>query len=165
MLNKPIVKNKRSGFTLIELLVVIMILGILAALITGNFFTSLKKGRDAKRKSDLEQIQRALEMYYDDKAAYPTLFAFGSNLADPDSGKIYMQKTPNDPVPGKNYVYVSSGTDYKIYACLENDQQILPYPNALNPSSPLDCSTNCYAQDGTTKIKCIYGISSSNTTP
>ena len=43
----------KKGFTLIELLIVIMILGVLAALITGNFFTSLKKGRDAKRKADL----------------------------------------------------------------------------------------------------------------
>ena len=53
----------KKGFTLIELLLVIIILGVLSALITGNFFTSLKKGRDAKRKADLEQTQRALEMY------------------------------------------------------------------------------------------------------
>ncbi|PIP15252.1 hypothetical protein COX47_00635, partial [Candidatus Roizmanbacteria bacterium CG23_combo_of_CG06-09_8_20_14_all_35_49] len=57
----------RKAFTLIELLLVIIILGVLATLIIGNFFTSLKKGRDARRKGDLEQIQRALEMYYEDK--------------------------------------------------------------------------------------------------
>jgi len=73
----------KKGFTLIELLVVIIVLGVLAALISGNFFTSLKKGRDAKRKADLEQIQRALEMYYEDKKAYPTFtFPFGGKLCE-----------------------------------------------------------------------------------
>jgi len=61
----------KKGFTLIELLLVIIILGFLTSLIAGNFFTSLKKGRDARRKGDLEQIQRALEMYYEDNRAYP----------------------------------------------------------------------------------------------
>ena len=78
----------RKAFTLIELLIVIIILGVLAALITGNFFTSLKKGRDAKRKADLEQVSRALEMYYEDKKAYPDSLTFGSSLPDPDSTKV-----------------------------------------------------------------------------
>ena len=128
----------KPGFTLIELLVVIMILGILAVLISGNFFTSLKKGRDARRKADLEQTQRALEMYYEDKRAYPTQaagngFVFNSEFSD--SGKIYMKKVPNDPVSGKDYKYVYDSTNdgYKLYACLENTQQVLPYSSVRSP--------------------------------
>ena len=154
--------NKKA-FTLIELLLVIVILGILAALISGNFITSLKKGRDAKRKGDLEQTQRALEMYYEDKKAYPLTAAlvFGTPLSDPVSGKVYMQKVPNDPVSGKNYEYLSgTGTDYKLFACLENNLQILPYQSS---DYSLTCG-NCKNQAGGTVV-CIWGVSSSNISP
>lgn len=154
--------NKKA-FTLIELLIVIIILGVMAALITGNFFTSLKKGRDAKRKADLEQIQRALEMYYEDKKAYPiTELVFGNALTDSDSGKVYMQKVPNDPTSGKDYEYVSAnGTDYKIFACLENNLQRLPYESS---GHSLTCD-GCEDKDGAPVAECIWGVSSSNISP
>ncbi len=154
----------KKGFTLIELLIVIIILGALASLITGNFFTSLKKGRDTKRKGDLEQIQRTLEMYYEDKRTYPLTaeLAFGSALTDSVSGKVYMQRVPNDPISGKNYQYLSAdGTSYKIFACLENVLQILPY---ISTESTLTCG-NCKAPDGTTDTPCIWAVSSTNISP
>lgn len=157
--------NKKA-FTLIELLVVIMILGILAALISGNFFTSLKKGRDAKRKGDLEQTQRALEMYYEDKKAYPVTagLTFGSKFCENNpcevSDKVYMQKVPNDPISGKSYQYLSSdGADYKLFACLENNLQKLPY---ISSGYTISCGTNC---NGTPGIPCVWGVSSTNVSP
>ncbi len=160
----------KKAFTLLELLIVIVILGVLSTLIIGNFITSLQKGRDARRKADLEQIQKALEMYYEDNNLYPTAaptpgFVFGSQFAV--SGKVYMEKVPNDPLNGKNYEYDYDATNngFKLYACLENNQQILPYTTALSPSGGLTCSTTCYAQDGKTKIACFWGISSTNVSP
>ena len=136
-------------------------------MITGNFFTSLKKGRDAKRKADLEQVQRALEMYYEDKKAYPVTagLTFGGMLCENNpcgaSDKVYMQKVPNDPVSGKSYEYVSStGTDYKLFACLENNQQMLPYEST---GYLLTCG-NCKNQAGGTVV-CIWGVSSTNISP
>lgn len=160
--------NKKGGFTLIELLVVIMLLGVMASLIAGNFFTSLKKGRDAKRKGDLEQIQRALETYYEDKTAYPATIAFGSPLTDSVSGKIYMQKIPNDPISGRDYVYVpaSDGISYALYTCLENNLQILPYiSNGYGSNFSLSNCSNCKAPNGTTDVLCVLGLSSTNVTP
>ena len=158
-----------KGFTLLELLIVIAILGVLAALLTGNFFTSLKKGRDAKRKGDLEQITRALEMYYEDKKTYPLTanLTFGSQLCETNpcgTTRVYMQKVPNDPISGKSYQYVSTGTDYKLYACLENNLQILPY-NSLSGVPSITCTTSCQKQDLTGNLPCFWGVSSSNISP
>ncbi|KKP49563.1 MAG: hypothetical protein UR42_C0033G0004 [Candidatus Roizmanbacteria bacterium GW2011_GWA2_33_33] len=120
----------RKGFTLIELLIVIIILGVMASLITGNFFTSLKKGRDTKR-----------------------------------SGKVYMQKVPNDPTSGKDYEYVSTGSDYKLYACMENNLQILPYSN-LSGTPTISCSTTCSNNEVPPVSKtCYWGVSSSDISP
>lgn len=122
--------SRNKAFTFIELMIVIAILGVLATLISGNFITSLKKGRDARRKTDLEQIQRALEMYYEDNKAYPAAISFGVQLNHPlGSGtKTYMQKVPNDPISANTYKYSSlvadcpdgAGTCYILYSCIEN---------------------------------------------
>ncbi len=161
--------DRRSGFTLLELLVVIILLGVLSSLLVGNFFTSLKKGRDGRRKADLEEIRKSLEMYYEDKRAYPTSipsssgFVFDGQFSDDVSGKVYMHKVPDDPMNGKNYLYVSDGQTYGLYTCLENTQQVLPYLS--QDYDTFTCSTNCKEPDGTTNTPCIWGISDTNSTP
>jgi type II secretion system protein G len=155
--------DKKIGFTLIELMIIIAILGVLAALISGNFITSLKKGRDARRKADLEQIQRALEIYYEDKKSYPTFnifqsanYSFCETKIDTNCGteKTYMQKIPTDPVPGNNYVYVSSGQSYQLYSCIENNLDQGP-----------GVKQSGYARSCGSCGSCKYAISSVNTTP
>lgn len=148
--------NKNAkGFTFIELMLVIVITGILAALISGNFITSLKKGRDARRKGDLEQIQRALELYYEDNKAYPTSITFGDSLCQTDpcaSSKVYMQKVSVDPNGGYNYEYESDGTYYRLYSCIENTLDQGPGVNQAGYAS-----TTCGACGG-----CKFKVTSSN---
>lgn len=65
-------KNLYSdGFTLIETLVVITIIGIILALSTFGLQGARKATRDAQRKSDLEAIRSALELYKSDNGQYP----------------------------------------------------------------------------------------------
>jgi general secretion pathway protein G len=131
--------NCRKGFTLIELLIVIAIIGVLATLLMVNFVGVRQRARDAQRKSDLRQIQSALELYRADNSKYPDLGngdgqfpdKCGTGVSFAMTGTIYMQTVPCDPLgAGITYTYTSpipgqSGT-YSITACLENasDNQI-----------------------------------------
>ncbi len=63
-------ENNKKGFTLIELLVVVAIIGILSSVVLASLNSAREKARDARRKSDLKQIQNALEMYYNDCGTY-----------------------------------------------------------------------------------------------
>ena len=122
--HQPLAENLKSrrGFTLIELLVVISIISVLSALLMTNFVGVRQRGRDAQRKSDIRQIQTALELYRSDNGSYPI-----SPLPDCggpfDYGSVtYMQKIPCDPIEKTDYPYISAGgLTYTIYACLENE--------------------------------------------
>lgn len=113
-------KNKK-GFTLIELLVVISIISVLSALLMTNFVGVRQRGRDGQRKSDIRQVQSALEFYRSDNGSYPTVFPVCGQPFTYNN-ITYMQKIPCDPTEKTDYPYVSAnGLTYTIYACLENE--------------------------------------------
>lgn len=84
--------HKNRGFTLIELLVVIAIIGILASIILASLSNAKTQARDAKRLSDIKEIQLALELYYDANTTYPTKIS-AANLVTPG----YISVIPSDP--------------------------------------------------------------------
>lgn len=142
----------KRGFTLIELLVVMAILGILATLGLGSFRSAQMKGRDAVRKHDLEQIEKALEMYNNDKGVYPDTLPSGE-WRDPDEySTLYIKEIPTDPKSGLPYGYESGGGGswYKLCATLENTRD----PEIARSG----CSDGCSCGPGTYN----YKISSPN---
>lgn len=94
------------GFTLIELLVVIAIIGILSSVVLASLNSARRKGRDARRISDVKQIQLALELYYDSSGTneYPEEAA--GNIAPAAALEpTYISKVPLDPQTGAGYSY------------------------------------------------------------
>jgi type II secretion system protein G len=100
------------GFTLIELLVVIAIIGILITVGSVSYTRAVKLSRDAKRKTDLEQIRQALETYRAETGSYPTAAAGGTGTLDPD----YITLVPTAP-DGASYPYTpAAGATPKTYS-------------------------------------------------
>jgi len=130
--------SKRSGFTLVEVLVVLSIIAVLSAVVYANFAEGRAQGRDAKRQSDLRNLQTAIELYRQDNGRYPercpttgsswsgqvgTSYECtdGSGMYILDLAPKYIRSLPSDSrLQGANsgYVYAvnSEGTVYKIMA-------------------------------------------------
>lgn len=116
----------KKAFTLIELLVVIAIIGGLSALLVPNFMGARERARDAQRKSDLKQIQKALEMYKQDRTplVYPTGLASCGNQFG--TTNIYMNKIPCDPFGPTPYYFNPNNNNltYTLCGCIENKADI-----------------------------------------
>ena len=107
----------KKGFTLIELLVVIAIIGLLSTMAVVALNNARTKSRDAKRVSDVKQIQTALEMYFTDQNDYPggaaaatSDLALGTLVTEGFFAALPVNPTPN----GTGYTYrpcaVTGGT-------------------------------------------------------
>ena len=68
----PLRVSSSRGFTLIELLVVISIIGLLASVVLVAVNSSRQKARDAKRVGDMNQIAKAMELFFNSNFSYPT---------------------------------------------------------------------------------------------
>lgn len=127
--------SEKKGFTLIELLVVIAIIALLSSVVLAALSSARTKARDARRISDIRQIQRAIDLYADDHGGlYPTSANFvtvadsgtttsfgfkritSSSLSTWDTDLLpllapYFSKMPKDPinVPPYTYDYLPEG--------------------------------------------------------
>lgn len=133
-----------KGFTLIELLVVISIISLLSSIVMVGLNSARAKARDARRISDLHNIQLALEMYYQTYGGYPSSacptevnYRIKVSLAQEPKMQQFLADFPEDPIPPGNcyntqYLYVSNeyntcssgnnarATSYVLYATLED---------------------------------------------
>lgn len=140
-----LLNHKTKGFTLIELLVVIAIIGLLASVVLVSLNSARQKSRDAKRVSDMNQLAKALELFYNDAAGYPTGTGYttaggallgstvvvGSNRIGGGTLNLtptYVTGLPSAPIPvdgtcnatNNRYTYEAdmAGTTYTLSFCI-----------------------------------------------
>lgn len=176
------IQKKQRGFTLIEMIVVIGILAVLAGLLLTvvNPIAQFRKANDTRRKSDLAQLQRALEQYYQDHGSYPKystqaplyeIVDFSNVNKSPLPGitwgnpwQPYMNFLPKDPSSYRTYIYVTDATNqtYWLYTSLEQGSADAQVCNAGFACNNVPANVHCGSSPS---IVCNYGVSSSNTAP
>ncbi len=135
-----------DGFTLIEIMVAATIVALLSTMGISGYQAVTRSGRDALRKTDLEQIRSALEIYKSENNMYPTNTGIGSclpNSLSPD----YINNYPADPKSASYkycYVYVNN-ISYKLCAHLENGSDT-PSSSYCDDSGGNICTGNCNYQ-------------------
>jgi prepilin-type N-terminal cleavage/methylation domain-containing protein len=144
---KSMLRNKR-GFTIVELLVVVAVIVVLSTLFINTATLNIRKSRDARRKTDLENIRSGIETYRSDCDAYPASISFGGSLrgsgsnANCAAGNTYINAIPQDPQNnlGKVYYYTSNGTTYTVCASLEAAASGAPVPSGCGSCGSSACN-------------------------
>ncbi len=140
-LSKNIPATNSVGFTLIELLVVITIIAILAVVGLTVYGGVQKNARDAKRRVDVQAIQKALEAHYNDSSCLATAAAPYCAVTVANAPKLFANGSvpayPSNPDGTASYVglpAIATNT-YTICGKLEtsngnyNDAGITPNAN------------------------------------
>jgi prepilin-type N-terminal cleavage/methylation domain-containing protein len=137
-------KKAQQGFTLIEILIVVAIIAILASVVLVGLGPTQAQGRDARRVSDLREVQTALELYYNKNGSYPGDTTWAALTTDLTAASIGVSQIPNDPSSGATYYYspTSGGQDYILGAKLETNSSAFQGYNAptVPDGFPLDCT-------------------------
>lgn len=116
-------KFRRNGFTLIELMVVIAVIAVLVGIvvIAVNPVRVIQDAQDTKRRTEMNQIKVALQMYFNDSKDYPAsgAAALGAALVP---NYIKGQLPSVTAVLGFTYTKIST-TDYKANVPVNNSTQ------------------------------------------
>ncbi len=96
--------KKRKGFTLIELMVVVIVVGILAALGTGNYLRVVEKSRGAEARKVLGMIRNQMWAYY-----------MENNKFTSDLAQLQMSALPTGTCDTQYYFKYSCGSGGVTY--------------------------------------------------
>ncbi|RJR30416.1 prepilin-type N-terminal cleavage/methylation domain-containing protein [Candidatus Microgenomates bacterium] len=139
----------KKGFTLIEVLIVIVIIGVLVSIAAFGLQGAREGARDAKRRSDLEAVSAALELYRSDCNQYPSPSSnrvpsplIGNNsITTCSSSNSYMSSVPTDPQSVKYYRYARpSASRFEICASLERGSGTVTCGGSSNCGTGSTCN-------------------------
>ena len=65
-------KNRqKQGFTLIEILVVVAVIAIISSVVMSYVFSATVRGRDSRRKQNVDQIVKAVGLFFNENGFLP----------------------------------------------------------------------------------------------
>lgn len=144
------IRKKLSGFTLIELLVVISIMAILMALAAVSFTTAQQKGRDARRRADMEGIQKGFEQYYATNSSYDAVSGCTTMGGSTTYFPAGLPRDPRNTSP-YTYSYTCSATAYCVCSRLE--------ATGTGNSTAASSSTTCsFSSSGSLNYFCVSNL-------
>ncbi len=127
-----------QAFTLVELMITVAIIAMLSAIVLSNFTSAKARSRDAKRIVDINQIQGALQFYFDRCGQYPDNVGNIPNVAATNgcpsgvSLQTFISKIPTPPsgTADSTYRYIVrkasvNRDDFYLGTLLEQANQVL----------------------------------------
>ncbi len=133
----------KKGFTIIELIIVISIIALLATLGLSTYTSVQEDARNSKRKADLKELQKSLEIYKQENGAYPDTRTAGGtrewyglcnpNPWGPDDLDI---EGPNAYIPGLTPDYID-----RLPA---DPRDNLANSSSIRPGCSTNANSNCY---------------------
>ena len=146
-------------------MVVISIIGFMTTIVLSSLASARSKSRDAKRISDIHQIQTALELFYSDNGRYPRSGQCGAttppswtNSTECMSGGRWLRDSTSnlsgyitsDPADVKNTIAFPTGAYYYFSAGYGAPYQWYMLVYTLeNPNPSIEATDGVTAPDGT----------------
>jgi len=112
-------RRREAGFTLIEIMAVVLIIGLLGGIVGAAIFGRIDQARVTTARTQIKQIEAALDFYRMDNGRYPTTDQGLDALINPPTiepipknfrpeGYLSGGKVPTDPWSNA-YKYLSPG--------------------------------------------------------
>lgn len=155
----------------------IAIIGLLASVVLASLGSARASARDARRVSELKELQKAVELYFSVNGVYPTSVGcdggaaggqwrgHGSGYGNCDTNYIenltpYMATLPIDPSGDNVYGYIyrtnAARSEYKIMSFNVLESNTMKSGDVL-ARCPSSCSQN-YCQDTATAFPKTYAV-------
>ncbi|MDR2172732.1 MAG: type II secretion system major pseudopilin GspG [Burkholderiales bacterium] len=129
---KSLKRQWQRGMTLIEILVVLVLLGIIMAIVAGNFIGQGEKAKADAARIQIQQIAQTLDLFKLEVGRYPTqseglqaLITAPSGLSRWNGPYWKDKQVPKDPWQNE-YKYVvpgSGGAPYEVISLGANGQE------------------------------------------
>jgi prepilin-type N-terminal cleavage/methylation domain-containing protein len=140
------------AFTLIELLVVIAIVGILSGFVLVSLNSATNAANDARRKSDLSQIVKALLVYNTSNPTYPIeTCAIGSTCSETVNNALGSASSITGP-NNTYYTYSSDdGTSFTVSTILSDTDTYSYNPETgYTKTQEIEYISTCISEGGLT---------------
>jgi len=118
--------RRRRGFTLVDVLITVIIVGVLASVVIPKFQDAQVRARYAARATLISIYNRAAARYQTDTDLFPTSLEDLAATSAPPNGLLpsgvraplratlwrgpYVSAIQHDPVTGRPFVYMTSGS-------------------------------------------------------